>query len=59
MSAGSISGPRPARVEGAAAKVGRDERGEANAFVDGLERASAANRLFGGSNFYGYVARRS
>jgi hypothetical protein len=31
---------------------------EADAFVDGLERASAENRFFGASNFYTYVARR-
>ena len=33
-------------------------RAEADAFVDGLERASAENRFFGASNFYAHVARR-
>jgi SAM-dependent methyltransferase len=39
-------------------KVGAMSQAEADAFVDGLERASAENRFFGASNFYAYVARR-
>jgi SAM-dependent methyltransferase len=39
-------------------RVGVMTEAEANAFVDGLERASAENRFFGASNFYTYVARR-
>ena len=39
-------------------KAGAMTGAEANAFVDGLERASAENRFFGASNFYSYVARR-
>ena len=33
-------------------------KAEASAFVDGLERASAENRIFGASDFYAYLARR-
>ena len=40
-------------------KVGAMSQAEADAFVDGLERASAENRFFGASNFYTYVARRA
>jgi hypothetical protein len=36
---------------------GHDEA-EADAFVAGLEQASAEDRFFGASNFYTYVARR-
>ncbi|MFC7738936.1 methyltransferase domain-containing protein [Roseomonas sp. GCM10028921] len=32
---------------------------EANAFADGLERASAENRFFGASTFYTYIAQRA
>jgi SAM-dependent methyltransferase len=39
-------------------KVGAMTEAEANAFVDGLERASAENRFFGASNFYTYIACR-
>lgn len=39
-------------------KSGAMAEAEANAFVDGLERASAENRFFGASSFYTYVARR-
>ena len=33
-------------------------RAEADALVDGLERASAENRFFVAGNFYAHVARR-
>jgi hypothetical protein len=39
-------------------KVGAMSQAEADAFVDGLEQASAEDRFFGASNFYTYVARR-
>ncbi len=40
-------------------KAGAMAEAEANSFVDGLERASAAGRFFAASNFYTYLARRS
>ena len=39
-------------------KVGAMSQAEADAFVDGLEQASAEDRFFGASNFYAHVARR-
>ncbi len=39
-------------------KAGAMSQADADAFVDGLERASAENRFFGASNFYTYVALR-
>ena len=39
-------------------KAGAMSEAEAQAFADGLDRASAENRFFGASNFYTYVARR-
>jgi SAM-dependent methyltransferase len=39
-------------------KAGAMPEAEADAFADGLERASAENRFFGAGNFYAYVARR-
>lgn len=38
-------------------KAGAMSEAEANAFADGLERASAENRFFGASNFYTYLTR--
>jgi hypothetical protein len=40
-------------------KAGVMSGAEANAFADGLERASAEGRFFAASNFYTYGARRS
>ena len=39
-------------------RAGAMTQAEAGAFVDGLERASAENRYFGGYAFYAYVAAR-
>lgn len=40
-------------------KVGVMSEAEADAFVDGQDRASAENRFFGASDFHTYMARRS
>ncbi len=39
-------------------KAGAMSEAEANAFVDGLERASAENRFFAASSFYTHIAQR-
>jgi hypothetical protein len=39
-------------------RAGAMTQAEADAFIGGLERASAESRFFGASNFYAYVALR-